>query len=151
MAGKPPKIEQLNGFEFQKETFLLGGSFRHCWYFRPVGSKHWVNYMAPLKTKTLKAELLAFLGDASKAAAYHRASLDRQADVSAAELALRQATAFHARVNSPEWDPGGNTNNPGRVARALNEAAGSAQAILDAERALERSRALRAELDGGSD
>lgn len=23
MAGKPPKIEQLNGFEFHKETFLL--------------------------------------------------------------------------------------------------------------------------------
>lgn len=149
MSGTAPKIELLNGFEFHKETMSLGGSFRHFWHFRPIGSRHWVNYMAPLKSKTLKADLLALLNDEGKAAGYHRATLERQADVRMAETALKQAQAFHERVKSPDWDPGGNTNNPQRVKRAMEEAAGSAQAIIDAERALERARALRAELDGG--
>lgn len=74
---------------------------------------------------------MALLAMQAEALDYYLARRQQAQDVEAAIAQLADAEAFHARVTRPDYDPGGNTNNPGKVARAAQEA-GQSKAKLEA-------------------
>lgn len=141
------RTQIIEGFEVRRETHAIGGGFHNTWLYRPVGTRNWVQYQEVGKLRTLKADLVRFLANRAQAVAHHEAKVRSAADVEAATRALERAIAFDAQVSAPGWDPGGLTNNPGKVQRALRDAAASKDAIKAAETALERAKALRADIE----
>lgn len=107
-------------FEYYGEQI----GFDWAWYFRPVGAPLFVQ--AP---GAKKADVLELLDKPASAVAQYERGLARMTDVEAAKAELARAEAFHEKVKAPDWDPGGNTNNPDKVARALKEAADSGAAV----------------------
>ena len=134
MPGQPRK--KLNGFEYYSEN-----NWGHwSWFFKPIGGPFYTSGEGP------KAKFLAFLGKPEDAMAAYQRKLRTAVDVEAAVRELSRAKAFHASVNNPDWDPGGTTNNPGKVARALRDAAASGESLAAAERAVATAQEWRTQL-----
>lgn len=129
-------VKTLNGFEYYSENNW--GSW--TWFFKPTGGPFFTSAEGP------KAKFIAFLGNPEKAIAVYQQRLWSAMDVEEAVTELARAKSFHESVSSPDWDPGGNTNNPGKVARAIREAAASGTRVIAAERALAAAQEWRCRL-----
>lgn len=108
------KHQFLNQFEFYSERLSANA---WLWYYRPVG--------APVFTTSTVANrkaLTELLADPDKAAKEYVRSLSSQANVAAAQAALDEASIFKKKSSQPDWDPGGSTNNIGKVKRELDRA-----------------------------
>lgn len=127
----------LNGFTYWQQRYFVNGFWGADWYFRPVGAEIDVHYLRHSASKTLRVGVETFLSDAAAAVEYYESALARLGDVAAAEANLENAKARHARAQVPDYDPGGNTNNPGRVARVMRE---DARAVPDAAARLAEAR-----------
>lgn len=106
-----------NGFEYYCERFF----YDYTWYFKPKGCAYGVECPSIDFGKVKKNNVEEFLNDAEKAHLYYKETLHRLGDVAAAEKNVEFALAAVERTKSPDYDPGGSTNNPGRVARAMRE------------------------------
>lgn len=116
------KIKVHKGFEYYSENI-----FGHWhWSYRPTGAQWFTSAPGP------KDAFLALLAKPAEALDYYLVRQQRAQDVEAAMAQLAEAEAFHAHVSSPDYDPGGNTNNPGKVARASREAGQSRSKIEEA-------------------
>ena len=127
------KVRSKNGFEYYGEQMFC----TWYWWYRPIGAKTSINLPGS------KAKMEAHLNAPMLALNHFQASLDEIADVAGAQARLTRAQAYNAAVSSPEWDPGGRTNNPGKVARALQAASHSKDGISTANHSLERAIAMR--------
>jgi hypothetical protein len=110
-----------NGFTYWRRQYTLNGSWAADWFYRPAGADLDVQYFRPDGRKTLKADVEAFLAGASEANEHYQVTLARRGDVAGAEEELERAKARYEHSKSPDYDPGGNTNNPGKVARIIRE------------------------------
>ena len=137
----------LNGFTYWQQRYLVNGSWAADWYFRPVGAELDVHYLRPSASKTLKVGVETFLADAAAAMEYYQSALARRGDVAAADANLENAKARYARSQEPDYDPGGNTNNPGKVARVMRE---DGRAVPDAEARLADARRVAAIIANGN-
>lgn len=96
--------------------------------------------------KTRKADLLEHLSRPAEALNYYLKELARRADVTAAERHLQDLITEQRRYHQMDWDPGGSTNNPDRVSRALQRAASMPKEIEAAEHAIKAAQELSAQL-----
>lgn len=126
-----------NGFEYQSENV-----FGHwSWYFRPTGGPTlFISAPGP------KTAFLDFLAATEQAMAFYQERLAKTADVAAAQSRVERLEAALLATKSPSWDPGGSTNNPGKVERALRSAAGLPAEIESAKREVDLARRLSDEL-----
>ena len=139
-------VHRRNGFEFYCEQFWEFVT----WYFRPEGAEVWVVYSDPLQIRTTRKEGDALLADPERAKAEYQRRVERMANVEAAEQHLAELERQRARTQDPSWDPGGRTNNPGKVARALKRASELPSRIEAAKRAIEEAKRIRAILAAGN-
>lgn len=128
-----PKLKSHNGFEFYSENIF--GNWH--WSFRPVGTAWFTSAPGP------KDKFMALLAKPEEALDYYLVRRRMAQDVETAKAQLVDAEAFHARVSSPNYDPGGNTNNPGKVARASQEASQSKAKIDAAHQRIKDATHLR--------
>lgn len=125
-----------SGIEYQGESFFLGGNRLWTWKFRPEGRELFVTYDKPDGITTRKIDLETMI-DEGCAQTLYDAALAKRGDIAAAEARLALARERFARMMDPEYDPGGSSNNPGKVARVMRQ---DREAVPAAERALADAR-----------
>ena len=125
-----------SGIEYQGEKFFSGGAWQWTWKFRPAGRELFVTYDKPEGITTRKIALESMI-DEGRAQSVYDATLERRGDVAAAEVRLALAQERFARTLDPEYDPGGSSNNPEKVARIMRE---DREAVPSAERSLADAR-----------
>lgn len=108
------KHQRLNNFEFYSDRL---SATLWLWYFRPVGAPVFVSNQS-----VNRKSLLALLSTPSAAIDEYTCRLTAQANVPAAQAALSEAVTFKKKSSQPDWDPGGTTNNLGKVKRELDRA-----------------------------
>ena len=139
------KIHIKYGFEYRCERFSVADGWVISWYFRPVGAPFETHFRG-VDGKALKADLETLLAAPNRAMAYYREDIVRQGDVAAAEARLKDAERRYEQLNAPDYDPGGSTNNPGRVVRALGEVKDSGPTVERAKVALDHAKRVQATL-----
>ena len=135
-----------SGIEYQGEKLFLAGGWQWTWKFRPAGCELFVTYDTPEGSTTRKIDLETMIDD-GRAQSVYDATLGRRGDVAAAEARLALAQERFARTLDPESDPGGSSNNHGKVARVMRE---DREGVPSAERALADARYVAVILASGN-
>lgn len=143
----PAKIYEKGGFNYKGERYFIDGHWFWTWHFRPANSLLFVQYNQINNLKVRKADIEAFINERQDALEYYDKKIAEQADVPAAEEALIAARSQYERTLLPDYDPGGNTNNPGKVARVIST---NSRLIPDAEARLEHAKKIAAILIAGN-
>ncbi|WP_175212911.1 hypothetical protein [Achromobacter aegrifaciens] len=129
------KLHERAGFNYKGKRYFHR-RWAWIWHFRPVTCELFVEYHRPGGLKMRKADIELFLSQNGQAITYYEENLSRQGDVRVAKQALAFARAQYERRQQPNCDPGGSTNNSGKVARILDA---NSKLVPDAEARLARA------------
>lgn len=141
------KLHERGGFNYKGERRFFDGRWLWTWYFRPAGCELFVQYHLLGGVKTRKADVEFFIDQGETATSYYEETLAKQGDVAAAKDALAVAKAQYERTRQPDYDPGGRTNNPGKVSRVIKA---NFRLVPDAEARLQYAQKIAAVLGIGN-